>query len=214
MAWLTLAVLALGGCHRAASAPPTAPAQPAAAQAPEPAAIPSGSRAVVRAGARVYFDDARTRRWSLPPAMPGGGLAVVVQGEHDGVLALQLDTQSPCAPASTRDFQLQLFAARGDLATITTRALEHTLADGRRVRVHAGVVVPQGNTIVLASEAARSVCRVPADATGDAAPPLRRTTTRPACRCRRPPGPGRSNSSIRRRTHCVPLASRSRPAHR
>lgn len=157
------------GCRSAPSVSPHAASPGASAATP---AIAAGSRAVVRQGAAVYFDAERTRRWSLPPTMPGGGLAVVVHAQREGVLELQLDTASACAPATTRDFRLRLFAAREDLARIVTRPLELALADGRRVHVRAGLVAPTDGPIVLTHERRTIGVPVPADAVGETAPAL------------------------------------------
>lgn len=149
---LTRALLAgallLGGCTREAAPPEAAVADAAPPDtAPPETAPPAGTHVVVRAGATLYRDPAR----SMPAFTLGDAPAAFARVEATPTaVALRTGRAEPplrhCAPGPDPldDVALTVYAAPDALLPVTTAPLVHPIADGITLHVAPGAPVIDG----------------------------------------------------------------------
>jgi hypothetical protein len=128
----------------------------AAPAAPAPAEPPPTGHAVAKVGSLLFFASTGDVGFELPPVGSDAGMTVNVVGEQDGRLVVETLVTEPaehhCTSAldGLADFRLRLYLAEDDLLPVLTEELEHSFADGTKLRLARGVPVPVGSAEIVA----------------------------------------------------------------
>jgi hypothetical protein len=134
--WSCLALAALACRPETSSTPPGA-----TTAAPADAPIAARSAVMVRPGATVWLDAARTQPIELPEKIYGGGIAMIVVADHGATLEVDTATSVPCASMLVGDFALRMFVAEEDLRPITRAPIEHVISARHTAKIGAGAPV-------------------------------------------------------------------------
>jgi len=127
----------------------------AAPLVPVPAEPPPTGHAVAKVGSLLFLSSTGDVGFELPPVGKAAGMTVNVVGAQDGRLVAETLVTEPAEHHCTAsldglaDFRLRLYLTEDELVPVLTEELEHSFADGTKIRVARGVPVPAGSAEIL-----------------------------------------------------------------